>query len=463
MLARKQVLHARIETSTFVAQNLNGTSGRISVVRRKALRSVLCVGAALAGASLLVGASSVAGQERQTSAPLVQIRDGRTGDVLVRLRPRTLRQIGRPIRTFRSGDWPVFSPDGRTLAYTDASGGRSRIQFVDAARWRSLGLARLGRQGMLGAGWLSNDRLLAFSTWGPGPRRLLVVDSSRRRVVARRAFSGFVMNSLAVPGGFALMLEPRHGIGPVRILLVDPAGGVRTFQLDGIRAGGADREPYGLDLNPGLTADPAGGRLYVVAARGLRVAQIELASGAVSYHTVDAGAASANLDGRAATGDVGARAAKGNIDVWSRSAAWIGDGRFAVTGDHYPPVRGRQPPSGPLPFGIRIVDTSDWSIDTLDPRPDLVQVAGATVLAYGTRWFGDPPRPESTGLLAFEGAGQRAWTRFRGKDLAIAVSRGHLAYVWIRRTRTMHVIDVRDGRTVSVVRGRRHLPFLLTP
>jgi hypothetical protein len=437
-------------------------------VRLKALDPTVPAVAAAAAVLTAVAvttadSSPAAAQGSGTIPPLVQIKDGRTGDALLRLQPRTLRPFGRAIRTFRSGDWPVFSPDGRTIAYTDSSGGRSRIQFVDTVRWRSLGVARLGRQGMLGAGWLSADRLLAFSTFGPGPRRLLIVDSSRRKVVARRTFSGFVMNSLALPGGFALMLEPRRGIGPVRILLVDPAGGVRTIQLDRIRVGGADREPYGLDLNPGLTADPDGGRLYVVAARGLLVAEIELASGAASYHALNASAAAGHVTATAATGDVEARAAKGNIDVWTRSAAWIGDGRFAVTGDHYPPIRGRQTPSGPVPFGIRIVDTSDWSIDTLDPRPDRVQVVGETVLAFGTRWFGDPPRPESTGLLAFDGAGHRLFTRFRDKDVALAATRGDMAYIWIRRTRTVHVIDARDGHTVNMVRTRRHLPFLITP
>jgi hypothetical protein len=448
-------------------------------VRLKVLDAILCAAAGvILGAAVAVAtaaSSPAATHGGRTTPPLVEIKDRRDGDLLVRIHSRTLRPLGRPVRTFRGAHCPVFSPDGHTIACTTSLRERSRIQFVDVVRWRSLGVARVGGQMPLRAGWLSDDRLLAFSTWGPGRRRLLVVDSRRREVVARRAFPGFVMDSLAVPGGYALMLEPRDGIGPARIVLVDPAGGVRTIQLDRIRAGGADREPHGLDLNPGLTADPDGGRLYVVAARGLLVAEIELASGAVSYHALDASDASAAsaatadvgvtaaIGGVGVTGDVEARAAKGNFDVWSRSAAWIGDGRFAVTGDHHPPVRGQQAPSGPVPFGIRIVDTSDWSIDTLDPRPDQVQVTGGTVLALGTRWFGDPPRPDSTGLLAFDGAGHRLFTRFRDKDVTIAATRGHLAYVWIRRTRTMHVIDVRDGHTVNVVRTRRHLPFLLTP
>jgi hypothetical protein len=253
------------------------------------------------------------------------------------------------------------------------------------------------------------------------------------------------MNSLAVPGGYALMLAPRRGIGPARILIVDASGGTRTIELDGIKAGGIDREPNGLDLIPAVTVDPEGGRLYAIAARGLLVAQVELASGAVSYHTL------------------GASAAKGNIDVWWRAAAWVGDGRFAVTGDHYPAVRGRRPPSGPVPFGIRLVDTNDWSITTLDARPDVMEVSGGTVLATGTRWFAGRRPPESTGLLAFDATGRWLFTRFRGRDVRVAGTRGRMAYVWVRRTHTLHVIDLRDGHTVNEVRTLRRVPLLLTP
>lgn len=400
------------------------------------------------GLTLLVAtviAPAATAQESSAGPPLVRLRDGHRSDLLFRLHPRTLQPIGRPIRTFRSGAGLAFSPDGSMIAYTDAYRARSRIQFIDLERWRSLGMARLGRQGSLAVGWLSDDRVVAIPMWGPGRQRLLVVDSKRRKVVARRSFSGLTMNSLAVPGGYALMLAPRHGIGPLRILIVDASGARRTIELEGIKAGGVDREPHGRDLNPGVTVDPEGGRLYVVAARGLLVAGVELASGAVSYHAL------------------GASASKGNIDVWWRAAAWIGEGRFAVTGDHYPPVRGRRPPRGPVPFGIRIVDTNDWSIATLDPRPDTMHVSGHTVLASGTRWFGDRRPPESTGLLAFDVTGRRLFTRFPGQDVATVASRGHVAYVWVRRTHTLHVVDLRDGHTVKEVRTLRHLPFLLTP
>jgi hypothetical protein len=116
-----------------------------------------------------------------------------------------------------------------------------------------------------------------------------------------------------------------------------------------------------------------------------------------------------------------------------------------------------------VPFGVRLIDTSDWSISTLDPRPSVMHVSGQTVLAYGTRWFGDRRPSESTGLLAFDGAGSRRFTRFRGQQIATLGTRGHLLYAWVRRTRTLHVIDLRSGRTLNEVHTSRRIPFLLTP
>ena len=220
---------------------------------------------------------------------------------------------------------------------------------------------------------------------------------------------------------------------------------LRTIVLEGIRAGGTEARRRGRFLTPGLTVDPEGGRLYVVAANEPLVAELELTSGAVSYHSL------------------GASASKGNVDVWYRQAAWAGDGRIAVTGERWRPARGRRPPPPPEPFGVRVIDTRDWSITTLDWRATGMQVAGDTLLATGTRWFPSGGRPaEYTGLLAFAG-GRPAFHRFAGRDVVLCGSRGNLGYVWVRRMRTVHVIDLRDGRTLREVSTGRRPPFLLSP
>jgi hypothetical protein len=71
--------------------------------------------------------------------------------------------------------------------------------------------------------------------------------------------------------------------------------------------------------------------------------------------------------------------------------------------------------------------------------------------------------PPSRGRRVFHGDGRRAFVRLRGQDIATVGSRGHLLYAWVRRTRTLHAIDLRDGRTVNEVHTSRRIPFLLTP
>ncbi len=274
------------------------------------------------------------------------------------------------------------------------------------------------------------------------------MDADSRKVVARRAYSGWSVNAVTVPGGLAVVLGPSKGVGPVRILLVDERGGIRRIELDGIEAGADYAEPpdpAGQILTPAVTVDRETNRLYVVAARGLLVAEVDLASGVVGYHSL------------------GASASKGNVGVWWRDAVWAGDGRIAVTGTTWPPPRGRRAASVPVPFGVRTIDTRSWSIDTLDPRPDSMHVAGGTVLASGTRFFEAGRRSKSTGLLAFDETGRRAFTRFRGEMIALLGSRGRLGYVWVRSTRTAHVIDLQDGHTISRIRTGRGSPHLLSP
>src|SRR5688500_13973131 len=126
----------------------------------------------LLGAVLLIAtgvAVPAAAQETPADAPLLRMRDGRGSDLLFRLNPRTLQQLGRPIRTFRSGSDLRLSPDGSRLAFADPARRSTRrearrdarIHFVDTASWRSMGVARIGRLGWLTIGWAGPERVVA--------------------------------------------------------------------------------------------------------------------------------------------------------------------------------------------------------------------------------------------------------------------------------------------------------------
>jgi hypothetical protein len=398
-------------------------------------------------AAALVAPAAAAGGEA-AEPPLIRMRDGHGSDLLFRVNPRTLQQVGRPIRTFRGGSDLTMSPDASRLAFADPWQGRSRrdarIHFVDLARWRSMGVARLGRHPWFTLGWVSEDRVVAITGEDPTRERFIWVDANTRKVLARRTFSGWTAATVPVSGGLAVAVGPSEGTGPLRVLMLDPNGGVRTIAVDGIRAGAGYGDRDGEVLTPAVTVDPDSGRLYVVAARGLLVAEVELTTGAVAYHSLGAGAS------------------KGTVAVWWRDAAWVGDGRIAVTGDHWPRSRGRVF-DGPVPFGLRMIDTSDWSIATLHAQTDAMHVADGAVLAAGTRYFRAGRRPESYGLQAFDTSGRRVFTRFRGERVALLGSRGRLAYAWVRRTRRAHVIDLAGGRTLNTIRTGRGSPHLLSP
>jgi hypothetical protein len=408
----------------------------------RSVRSVTLWLLALGALAALVPASAGAAD---SDVPLVRIRDGHGSDLLFRLNPRTLQQVGRPIRTFRNAAGIGFSPDHRRIAYSGSSRGRSGIHFVDLAAWRSLGKARLGRFEQASVAWVSPDRVVATTQESASRLRIRWIDVRTKKVVTRRRLSGWAMDWVPVPGGLVLPLMPREGLGALRLAFADPWGGLQTIELDGIRAGADSDEPGGRFLTPAVAADPDSGRVYVVAARGMLAADVDLASGIVSYHSLGAGAS------------------KGNVDIWWRTAAWAGDGRIAVTGAHWLPMDGRRAPDGPLPFGVRIIDVRSWSIATLDPRPFTMHVAGATLLATGTRWFDGGRRSVSTGLLAFDQEGRRVFTRFRERPVSLLGSRGELGYVWMRRTRTAHVLDLDSGRTLHTIRTGNRVPFLLSP
>jgi hypothetical protein len=179
---------------------------------------------------------------------------------------------------------------------------------------------------------------------------------------------------------------------------------------------------------------------------------VELGSGRVAYH-------------RLAGGSSRATAAKGQSSAWWREAAWIGNGMIAVTGDHSPPVLPRRRPSlGPEPYGLRLIDVSGWSLSTLSARAKQMRVAGNRLLAHGTSWEAGSRHGRSTGLLAYDTHGRPAFRRFRGSDVTVLGAHGRRAYVWVRPTRMLHVLDLATGATLRASRVPPHrLPFLFAP
>jgi hypothetical protein len=418
---------------------------------------VLVVLALLALAAAGAGAWARGTTAETVQPPLVRLverADGH-GDRLTRVDPRTLRPLAPGLPTFLDGFAGVYSPDGRLFAYGNGFDGRALVQLVDVQRWSTRATLTLGGDGPVSLSWAGPDRLIAVAGEGSsGPQRLLVVAVPGGEVLARRKFRGRRLADAATPLGRVMLVAPERGIGAARILLAGVDGSLRAIELARIRAGGNEGRRRGARFRaPGLTVEPEAGVAYVIGAGPMLAARIELASGVVSYHRLRASGAPRR-----------AAAAKGNVAAWSREATWLGDGRIAVTGHYEPPYRpGRRLRAANRPFGVRLVDTRDWTIRTLHPDATLMHRAGERLLATGTTWYDGWRRSRSTGLLAFDLQGRRAFTRFRGADVSILGSHGRLAYVWVRPTRMLHVLSLRSGRSLRSERvGPGRLPFLLS-
>jgi hypothetical protein len=415
-------------------------------------------------ASLLLFASVAAPVMAQsqpapdTDGPLLHLGHRARGHSLRIVDPLTLEPRSRRIRGLRRTYGATLSPDRRRLARGTGWGERSRIQVINLARWREERIITLGRRGPVLVEWPSPNRLVAVLGAPFGRQEIAVVDPDTGAVKSRRPIRGRLLSHAPVAGGIALLVAPERGLGPARLLLADVSGTMRTVRLGRIRSGGNEgarrRVRY---RSPALAVDPARVQAYVVASTdSLLVAEVDLKSAAVTYREPTA----------APAGRPRAQAAKGNMRVVWREAAWLGGHSIAVTGnDTFPTRPGRRFGPPPKPYGLKLIDTKDWTVRTLDRRTDQAFVAAGRLLAHGGNW--SPRRlkyTSSTGLLAFTEDGQRSFTRFAGRQVIVIGTHGDLAYVWVVPARELHVIDVRDGRTLRKMPARaRNIPVLLSP
>jgi hypothetical protein len=397
-------------------------------------------------------ASGLAG-DREGAEPLIAVDRADGAKWLRLLDPVTLRPQSRRMRGFREAFTGARSPDGRRFAVGSNFDRSGAIRVIDLRRRRSERIVELGRPGPVLVEWPAPNRIVGIAGRPYTRYEISVVDPFTARVRARHHFRGWLLSHEPTAAGVAVLLGPERRVGAARLLVAEASGGVRSITVGRIEAGGdsgrARRPRY---RQPGLTVDPAGERAYVVAARERPlVAAVDLRTGAVEYHE----------PAEAPT----ARAAKGNIDARGRDARWLGSDSIAVTGFRTRPERrGDRFPPPDEPYGVRLIDTSDWTIRTLAERPNQLLVTGDRLLAHGTIWSRNWRHSESTGLLVFDAEGRPLFTRFRGQELLIAGATDDHAYVWVRRAKTLHVLDLDDGRTLRKTPARaRDVPWLIEP
>ena len=332
------------------------------------------------------------------------------------LRPRRNRSV--PVAGHVFG-WS-FSPErSRLAAGSDVT---AELRLYDLKRLRVLGdvpLVEPGVHGLVYAStWAGRSRVLTAvvspGCCGLGDTVVSAVDTDSLRVVWRRDLAGSLQAGASYRGRFALVLGPKWAIGPSRLVLVQPNGRLRTLRLEQIRSGwqryghGADRFVSD-QWNPGLALDPASGRAFAVQA-GAPLAQVDLRRMSVRYHEL---AESISLLGRLHDWLDPAAEAKA-MEGPDRHAVWLGDGRLAVTGVDYQASVDSHGHQQELdkPAGLKLIDTRNWSVHTLDHTTSSLTFSGGILFAFGTSWDSRTSKMSGSGLTAYDASGRKLYHRY---------------------------------------------------
>jgi hypothetical protein len=283
-------------------------------------------------------------------------------------------------------------------------------------------------------------------------------------VVRRQRLDGVVQGYARLPRGLALLVTPANAIGRARLVVSDANAALRTVTLAEINAGFKqfdDSDGSGPRMEqavPGIAADPAGRRIYVVPGGG-PVAEVDLASLEVTYHRLGR---SASLWQRLARWWAPPAEAK-ILSGPSRSALWLGAGQLAVTGyDGSAKGHHREVPSG-----LELIDSASWTVRQVDRHSSSAVLAAGRLLAFGTA-FGTGPDGANRGFgLTLYGPGDRRPVhRFGAKQVGWIQVNGEFAYVQLMDANRSDaegyaVVDLHSGRLMDQVTGT--VPELLVP
>jgi hypothetical protein len=383
---------------------------------------------------------------------------------LARLDPKTLRPLPGA-RLKLAGSWPMLAvaPD-RSRAVLGSEAGD--LTVVDLVHLRQLGAVQTDLPGaaIFGWGWVGRSRLLLIDTSQQAATQVLAVDVSTRRVVRRQRLNGVVQGYARLPHGLALLVTPANAIGRARLVVSDANAGLRAVTLAEINAGFKqfdDTDGSGPRMEqavPGIAADPAGRRVYVVPGDG-PVAEVEVASLAVTYHRLGRSVSPWQRLARWWAPPAEAKILSGP----SRNALWLGNGQLAVTGhDGSAKSHHRE-----IPSGLQLIDTTAWTVRRVDRHASSALLAAGRLLAFGTA-FGTGPggANQGYGLTLYGPGDRRPVHRFGAKQVGWIQVNGHLAYVQLMDANLSDaegyaVIDLRSGRLLH--QGTGTVPELLVP
>ena len=344
---------------------------------------------------------------------------------------RPLRARGALVEGHAFG-WS-FSPDRRLL--TAGSDVTAELRLFDLRRLRSLGDVELVAPNVHGlvfaTTWSSSSRVLAAvvspGCCGLGDTLVSAVDVNSRRVGWRRDLGGSLQAGASYRGGFVLILGPKYAIGPSRLVVAAPDGRVRTVRLTQIRSGwqrsGKGARFVSYQWNPGLALDPASGRAFVVQA-GAPVAEVDLRRLSGRYHELSEPISFLGRLRDWLEPEAEAKAMQGP----ERRAVWLGNGRLAVTGVDYQALVDSKGQEQELdsPAGLKLIDTRNWSVHTLERTTSSVTFSGGVLFAFGTGWDSRTSKMSGSGLTAYDAGGRKLYHRYGQQPIGgvAAVPRG---------------------------------------
>jgi hypothetical protein len=321
------------------------------------VRKLLCV--SLLAAACALGAAGASASDaigqRIEDAPLYAVTDGAGEAQISRRDPRALDQAGPAMSL---GAWEQvagLSPDGTLLALVAPNAQPASIRFLDVRRMRWHGAATpLPPLGSPLVRWADADTAIVLGE-RPDGLRAVVVDAAHGRTVRRSRVPGHLegLNAEPTPAGVAVLLRPVafRRIGPVLVGVIRPSGAVGVVRVAAIASGAIDR----WSRRPALVADPTTSHAYVLGALDEPVADVDLRTLAVSYHTLR-----------------GIRSLPDTLGA-DRHGTCIAPGRIALVGFDDAKAQTRR-------LGLSLLDTRTWRLSRIDRDADFLAVSGELLL-----------------------------------------------------------------------------------
>ena len=380
------------------------------------------------GAALLLAATQfVSAAAPAVSHSLLAISSNNSTRTLLHVDALTLAPLDERSVTLGPASGPLLRSADKSLLAV-ATGGT--LTFVDTVQMVKTGTLQIPSVSQLSpVAWPVARRLfvLAFSA---AKNELLIVDPVSRTLVKRTPLPEGNSSVVALPDGIAYLAWPYNGIFPARMVVVGLDGAMRSVTVGRISAGIHWHRVHGVQVGdisqPGLTADPSGTTAYLVGAKNL-IAEVDLASLAVTYHAVTASTRSLARVKKALNGS-------------TRYARWLGNGRLATSGTNTRVTvrRNKSVKETSTPVGVAVVDTRAWRSRMIDPSAGgFVSVDNVLVI------------PTTHALKAYEIDGALRFSTAIDDNVSYAVAFGGYVYVWGEQRAT--ILDLQSGALVASI------------